>query len=169
MFESHQFGGGIGGRGEPSGSRSGRSPQCVVEGEAGCARTAIEGTVGTPTFSSNGHGSTPRSWIKNEELLSSVLYRHALLRKQITAARLLYIRPHPIRETNCQGAQLETSHSKSHPFRGSAEAVRTRSAKRRWRSVPVVVLKRIVHLFPCQKNGQTASRFVQGSSTGWGG
>ena len=45
-FESLQFGGGIGGHGESSGSRGGRSPQRVVEGEAGCTRTAIEGTVG---------------------------------------------------------------------------------------------------------------------------
>ena len=40
-FESLQFGGSVGGHGESSGSRGGRSPQCVVEGEAGFARTAI--------------------------------------------------------------------------------------------------------------------------------
>ena len=46
-FESLQFGDGIGSRGESSGSRSGRSPQSVVQGAARCTRTAIEGTVGS--------------------------------------------------------------------------------------------------------------------------
>ena len=94
-FESLQFGGGIGGHGESSGSRSGRSPQCVVEGEAGPWKAQLAHTDAFIKRSRLRIQKLDQEREAEMELLNSALQGQARLREQIAAEPSAVAHPAP--------------------------------------------------------------------------
>ena len=98
----------------------------------------LQAQIGSHTLSSNGHDCTSGNWIKNEKQRRSSSIRrcrdrHGFAIRSPQGQFSLRFQRHPIL-ARTKVAQLEATHSTSHPVRGSveaAEAVRTRAAKRR--------------------------------------